>query len=713
MMKDDMSEEQAIAMMKNELGLGEKSQKLIDEMLKQGYSAQEIMKKMMTEGQTQEEESLETCDTMKHLMSSKKKNIKQSPEQIKAMLEERLDEESKAKMKEMLAAGVPLKEVLEKFAKQFEPESTMTCMEKKIQDAKDAAAAEGKELSQAQIFELMKDSMDAESKKKMDQMLKSGMPLDEVIEHFLKKGKTKEEVQKEKSEQLRKIMEEKKDQSPEEVVEMMRNELGEEDKKQMEKMLKSGCSMQEVMDHFMKRGMEEPTDEKKEFAAMLAKGYSKQDVINHLMKTMKTDEEKDREAVKKLQALFNDQDMSEEEKVNMLGKQLNSEDQAQMEEMLKNGCSIEEVMGHFMSRKSPEKEKSKFAENIEKLIAGKDLSPDAVLDIIAEQLDDEQRQKMEEMLSKGYTKQDVINHFMRTAKTKEEQMQETAEKIKALMNDENMSEENKLEMLRNQLSKEDLAQMEELLRDGGSLQDVMQTILKSKSMDSIVESELSAMVHKAMAEGNLTNSEVLGLIKGQLDEQDKAEMAAMLAKGMSEQEVIDHFLNNGKTANEKKRETSEKLQALLSEASTPEAQLEVMRGTLEGADRAQMEQMLANGCSIEEVIKHFSNRGMEPSSQESPSALAAMVKKLSGGKELSPDEMLSLIGDQMTEEGRKAMEEMLSKGYSKEDVIQHFLANGKTKKEQQSETAKRLSLLDTDNMSAEEIEMVMKEQLSP
>merc|ERR1712037_561796 len=132
------------------------------------------------------------------------------------------------------------------------------------------------------------------------------------------------------------------------------------------------------MDHFMNRGMEEPTDEKTEFqkkmekmmegknlnedevlalmrsqvdeetkkemAAMLAKGYSKQDVINHLMKNMKTNEEKDREAVKKLEALFNDQDMSEEEKVSMLGKQLNSEDQAQMEEMLKNGCSIEEVM---------------------------------------------------------------------------------------------------------------------------------------------------------------------------------------------------------------------------------------------------------------------------------------------------------------------------------------------------------------------------------
>merc|ERR1711936_1081676 len=132
MINEDMTEEEAIAMMKKDLGLGEKSQKLIDEMLRQGHSAQDIMKKMMAEGQTQEEELLETSDTMKHLMTSKKKNIKQSPKEIQAMLEERLDEDLKAKMREMLAAGVPLQEVLEKFAKQFEPESTMTCMEKKI-----------------------------------------------------------------------------------------------------------------------------------------------------------------------------------------------------------------------------------------------------------------------------------------------------------------------------------------------------------------------------------------------------------------------------------------------------------------------------------------------------------------------------------------------------------------------------------------------------
>merc|ERR1719268_184031 len=216
-------------------------------------------------------------------------------------------------------------------------------------------------------------------------------------------------------------------------------------------------------------------DTKAEIKAMLEKGYSKQDVINHLLKNQKTSEEKERENARKLMSLFDDQEMSEQEKIMMLEKQLNNEDKAQMEEMLRRGCSIEEVIGHFMSRsESPDKEKSDFAKNIEKLIEGKNLSVDDVLQLIEGQLDDESKQKMEEMLNKGYTKQDVINHFMKNAKTKEEQMRETADKIKALMNDENMSEQNKLEILRNQLSKEDLAQMEEMLKDGGSLEDLAQ-----------------------------------------------------------------------------------------------------------------------------------------------------------------------------------------------------------------------------------------------
>merc|ERR1712228_494281 len=102
----------------------------------------------------------------------------------------------------------------------------------------------------------MKDQMDIESRKKMDEMVKSGCPLEEVIEHFMKKGKTKEQAQNEKSEELRQKMEGQKDMSQEEIIDMLRSELGSDDKAQMEKMLKSGCSMQEVIDHFVNRGNE-------------------------------------------------------------------------------------------------------------------------------------------------------------------------------------------------------------------------------------------------------------------------------------------------------------------------------------------------------------------------------------------------------------------------------------------------------------------------
>merc|ERR1719412_2153654 len=102
------------------------------------------------------------------------------------MLDQRLDDKTKAKMQEMLDAGVPLKEVLEQFGRQGEPaEQEMTEIQKKMK-----LLTEGREeLSNYQIFELLKD-----------QMVRNGCPLEEVIEHFMKKGKTKEQAQNEKSE---------------------------------------------------------------------------------------------------------------------------------------------------------------------------------------------------------------------------------------------------------------------------------------------------------------------------------------------------------------------------------------------------------------------------------------------------------------------------------------------------------------------------------
>merc|ERR1712110_1282927 len=204
---------------------------------------------------------------------------------------------------------------------------------------------------------------------------------------------------------------------------------------------------------------------------------------------------------------------------------------------------------------------------------------------------------------------------------------------------------------------------------------------------------------------NLTEENKLEFLRNQLSKED---LAKMLEKGFSEQEVIDHFLTHGKTLSEKQRETSEKLQAMLKDSNlSPEDTLELLKTALDEVDKAQVEKMLAQGCSLEEVVAHFSSRGKINNAEES--LLAARIKKLSFGKSLSADEMLELIEQQLSEDSRCEMADMLRKGYSKQDVINHFLNTGKTAQEEQADTANTLSvLINSDTMSDDEMMNILR-----
>merc|ERR1712142_539231 len=173
------------------------------------------------------------------IMASKKKNIKMSQKELKEMLDERLDDESKAKMQEMLKAGVPLKEVLDHFARQCDPpEEQLTEMEKKMQKM-----TQGQDLTNYQIYELMKEQMDAESQKKMEELLKQGHSKKDVMEMMMKVGKSQEEETRDTAETMKHIMASKKKNikmSQKELKEMLDERLDDESKAKMQEMLKAG-----------------------------------------------------------------------------------------------------------------------------------------------------------------------------------------------------------------------------------------------------------------------------------------------------------------------------------------------------------------------------------------------------------------------------------------------------------------------------------------
>merc|ERR1719361_240636 len=92
---------------------------------------------------------------------------------------------------------------------------------------------------------------------------------------------------------------------------------------------------------------------------------------------------------------------------------MGDEDRAQLDLMLKRGCSAQEIIEHFMNRdvSDEETEKTLFQKKMDELMGGKNLDSDQVLDLMMNELDDESVIQMNQMLQRGYTKEDVIKYF--------------------------------------------------------------------------------------------------------------------------------------------------------------------------------------------------------------------------------------------------------------------------------------------------------------
>merc|ERR1719309_621139 len=133
--------------------------------------------------------------------------------------------------------------------------------------------------------------------------------------------------------------------------------------------------------------------------------------------------------------------------------------------MLRRGCQTPEIVQLFLNRGKNPAKKTEFAARMERLLNGQLLPPQEILEIMKANLDDESKEVIDELLEKGYTLQDVIEHLMKTGKTPEEKQKEVAEKMLALL-DGDMSEEQVLAMMRKQLGTAGCKELEEMLKKG-------------------------------------------------------------------------------------------------------------------------------------------------------------------------------------------------------------------------------------------------------
>merc|ERR1711892_1083644 len=420
---------------------------------------------------------------------------------------------------------------------------------------------------------------------------------------------------------------------------------------------------------------------KKEMEKMLAQGVSMEDVINHFMSHGKTEEEEQRAVAEKLKNIMTSS-MTEEEIKQILSSELSGKDKQKMEEMLKQGYSMEEVVDHFQNRGTENEAKTELAKKIKKLSGGKKLSNEDLLELIKDQLSDEGKKQMEEMLKDGKSMKDVIDHFMSNGKTQEEEHREIGEKLSNLVRNRKLSKEELVDLMSKELGTADKAQMEKMLKNGCSIEEVFDLFMNRGTTPDIPQTELAKRVKKFSKGKILGKKDILTLIKYQLTEESKSKLETMLQKGYKIDDVIEHFLMKGKTSDEEHRELAAKLEKLIDVKSMSESKIiEILNSVLGAFDNTQKTEF------------------------------AARMDRLLDGKCLAPQDILEIMKDNLDDESKESIDVLFEKGYTVQDVIEHLMKNGKTPEQKQKEVAeKMLQLLDGD-MSEEQVLKMMRKQL--
>lgn len=648
MMKDimegqNLSEKDFLDLMGTQFG--DKTKAEMEEMLKSGMSMSEVLEHFQ---RVKEKEEL------KEKLQSLLDGQNASTEEVFNALRNQLGAEDQAKIDEMLKRGLTMEQIIKHFMNGGMDEGasdeipTVEQMKKKIKDDlknKISNLLNDPNASTEDVFNAMMKNLNKDEQAKVEEMLKLGMTMDDIIKHFVSGGmdddkQAREEKQKVKDElkgKLKKMLNDP-NASTEEVFNTLRNQLPEEDQAKIDEMLKKGMSMDQIIKHFMKGGMDEKQEDneftrkmkelvggkdlseeellelmksqlgegsKAELEAMLAGGMSLQDAMDHFMKHGKTQEQEQEELKLKLEKMLTDGNTNPEEAFSALRDKLSSEDQAKIDELLKSGMTMEDIIKKFVDGgiegiDQLNKElttESEFAKQMKELSGGKDLTQEEMLELMKTKLGEDSKAKLEEMLAKGYTMEEAMNYMMKHGKTEEQEQKILADKIKAAMDGKNMTEEEKLNFLKANLSDDAKKAMDELLAQGYTKEEIIELFKKHGNNLNAIDNELSnpnVEFDEEPPDAHLyANRNWFSVINREKVKTEVPYMSPAI-KNLTFKQFIDSVQRLTKGAGLTHREI-----------------LDIMEFRMGGTYLQELRELRDNGASLAEVVEHFLRKDAE------------------------------------------------------------------------------------------------------
>ena len=327
----------------------------------------------------------------------------------------------------------------------------------------------------------------------------------------------------------------------------------------------------------------------------------------------------------RMQQLLGGENMSEDDKLSLLRQQLGPKSREQLEEMLGQGLSIQDILKHFGENgKSAEEESEELRVKIEKLLSEGNLSSDEVLSALAADLTLREMQTLNELIQKGLTTEQILKEIM---KIKEKERE--------------FSEQEQMELLKNQLGEKAKEELEKMLQKGHSVSDVIKYFMSPGNVGSSESLDFENTILNILRREDLSEKEKLDVIISKLNETEKKILEAMLNEGKSLEEIIKRLFEK---QNSNSEQTSNKnvTDILNNSTLSIEEKFELLKGNMKPSELTEIQKLTDKGLTVEQALKKVADID-ESSDSVEESDFAKRIKKLISGKSLSQNEILEII----------------------------------------------------------------------
>merc|ERR1719342_583991 len=193
-------------------------------------------------------------------------------------------------------------------------------------------------------------------------------------------------------------------------------------------------------------------------------------------------------------------------------------------------------------------EKTMFEKKMEELIGGKTLDSDQVLDLMMNELDDESVIQMNQMLKKGYTKEDVIKYFMKHGDDRNDFVNEMK---KITSGDSDLSKEQILDIMKSKLGVMSQRKMEDMIREGYSADEIIKHLMthgKTQEQETSIFTRRMSILLEPPGKP-LTDKEKVDKLKQNLGKEAASMLEELLKNGFTAKHVLDLFLKHGNDVN--------------------------------------------------------------------------------------------------------------------------------------------------------------------